>query len=214
MAETKANPAPLGLLGFGLTTVLLNIHNAGLLGTDSMGMIMAMGIFYGGLAQVLAGVMEYKNGNTFGTTTGGKNIIRAEHMKIMKDGALLSNAGHFDNEIEKGFLEKSKKGRIRENVEEFIVGDKKLYLLAEGRLVNLVAGQGHPAEIMDMSFADQALGAEFLVKNKGKLQAKVYKIPEAMDREIAKLKLKSMGISIDSLSKEQKEYLEGWEEGT
>jgi len=155
-----------------------------------------------------------KLGDVFVTTTGNKNIIRAEHMKVMKDGVLLSNSGHFDNEIEKSFLEKSKKRKIRENVEEFIVGGKRIYLLADGRLVNLVAGQGHPAEIMDMSFADQALCAEFLVKNKGKLGSRVYKIPEDMDRDIAKLKLESMGIKIDALSKEQKGYMNDWREGT
>jgi len=155
-----------------------------------------------------------KLGDVFVTTTGNKNIIRAEHMKMMKDGVLLSNSGHFDNEIEKSFLEKSKKRKIRENVEEFIVGGKRIYLLADGRLVNLVAGQGHPAEIMDMSFADQALCAEFLVKNKGKLGSRVYKIPEDMDRDIAKLKLESMGIKIDALSKEQKGYMNDWREGT
>jgi adenosylhomocysteinase len=135
-------------------------------------------------------------------------------MKAMKSGVILANAGHFDNEIDKAFLEKYKKRKIRENVEEFIVGGKKLYLLADGRLVNLVAGQGHPAEIMDMSFANQALAAEFLVKNKGKLGHKVYKIPEGIDRGVARLKLKSMGIILDVLSKEQKEYMSGWEEGT
>ncbi len=155
-----------------------------------------------------------KLGDVFVTTTGNKNIIRAEHMKVMKDGVLLSNSGHFDNEIEKSFLEKSKKRKIRENVEEFIVGGKRIYLLADGRLVNLVAGQGHPAEIMDMSFADQALCAEFLVKNKGKLGPRVYKIPEGMDRDIARLKLESMGIKIDALSKEQKGYMNDWREGT
>jgi len=155
-----------------------------------------------------------KLGDVFVTTTGNKNIIRAEHMKVMKDGVLLSNSGHFDNEIEKSFLEKSEKRKIRENVEEFIVGGKRIYLLADGRLVNLVAGQGHPAEIMDMSFADQALCAEFLVKNKGKLGSRVYKIPEDMDRDIAKLKLESMGIKIDALSKEQKGYMNDWREGT
>ena len=99
-------------------------------------------------------------------------------------------------------------------MEEFIVNNKRLYLLAEGRLVNLVAGQGHPAEIMDMSFANQALAAEFLVKNKGKLSPKVYKMPEYIDRTVAKLKLASLGISIDTLTKEQRSYMKGWKEGT
>lgn len=155
-----------------------------------------------------------KIGDIFVTTTGNKNVIRGEHMKLMKDGAILANAGHFDNEVDKAFLEKLKKRRIREYVEEFSLNGKRLYLLAEGRLVNLVAGQGHPAEIMDMSFANQALAAEFLVKNRGKLGSKVYKIPEELDRGIARLKLESLGISIDGLTKEQKSYMEGWEEGT
>jgi len=155
-----------------------------------------------------------KIGDIFVTTTGNKGIIRGEHMKAMKSGAILANAGHFDNEIDKAFLGKYKKRKIRENVEEFAMGGKKLYLLADGRLVNLVAGQGHPAEIMDMSFANQALAAEFLVKNKGKLGPKVYKIPEGIDRRIARLKLDSMGIRTDTLTKEQKKYMSGWEEGT
>jgi len=153
-------------------------------------------------------------GNIFVTTTGNKNVIRREHIKLMKEGAILANAGHFDNEIDKPFLEKFKKRKIRENVEEFIVNNKRLYLLAEGRLVNLVAGQGHPAEIMDMSFADQALAAEFLVKNKGKLNPRVYRMPEYIDRTVAKLKLASLGVSIDELTKEQKAYMGKWEEGT
>jgi adenosylhomocysteinase len=155
-----------------------------------------------------------KTGDIFVTTTGNKSVIRGEHMKVMKDGAMLANAGHFDNEVDKEFIEKCKKRKVRENVEEFIVGKKRLYLLAEGRLVNLVAGQGHPAEIMDMSFAGQALAAEFLVRNKGKLGPKVHKVPEGIDREIARLKLESMGIGIDSLSKEQRDYIGGWQEGT
>lgn len=155
-----------------------------------------------------------KEGDIFVTTTGNKGIIRAEHIKRMKDGVILSNAGHFDNEIDKTFLMKFKRRKIRENVDEFIVGSKRVYLLADGRLVNLVAGQGHPVEIMDMSFADQALAAEFLVKNKGRLEAKVYKIPEEIDRRVALLKLKSLGIKIDTLTKEQHAYMGEWREGT
>ena len=155
-----------------------------------------------------------KIGDIFVSATGNKHVIRGEHMKLMKSGAMLANAGHFDNEIEKGYLEKGKKRHIRENVEEFTVDGKKLYLLADGRLVNLVAGQGHPAEIMDMSFANQALATEFLVRNKGKLEPKVYRMPEEIDRNIAKLKLRSLGISIDQLTDEQKAYLNEWKEGT
>ncbi len=153
-------------------------------------------------------------GDIFVSATGNKHVIRSEHMKLMKDGAMLANAGHFDNEIEKGYLEKGKKREIRRDVEEFKINGKRLYLLADGRLVNLVAGQGHPAEIMDMSFANQALATEYLVKNKGKLEPKVYRIPDAIDRSIARLKLKSLGINIDQLTKEQKAYLSEWKEGT
>jgi len=155
-----------------------------------------------------------KIGDIFVSATGNKRVIRGEHMKLMRSGALLANSGHFDNEIEKGYLEKGKKRHIRGNIEEFTVNGKKLYLLADGRLVNLVAGQGHPAEIMDLSFANQALAAEFLVKNKGKLEPKVYSMPEEIDRGIAKLKLKSLGIEIDSLTQEQKAYMNEWREGT
>jgi len=163
-------------------------------------------------------VMQMKDaakiGDVFVSVTGNKNVIRAEHIKTMKDGVLLANAGHFDNEIEKSFLEKHPKKQIRDNVEEFIVGDKKINLLADGRLVNLVAGQGHPAEVMDMSFANQALAAEYLVKNKGKLEANVHRMPENLDRGVAKLKLKSLDIDIDKLTEEQIKYLNEWEEGT
>jgi adenosylhomocysteinase len=155
-----------------------------------------------------------KIGNVFVTVTGNKNVIREEHMKAMNNGAIMANAGHFDNEVDKTFLNKFKKRQIRDNVEEFDLGDKKLYLLADGRLVNLVAGQGHPAEVMDLSFANQALGAEYLVKNKGKLEPKVYRMPEDIDRNIAFLKLKSLGITIDELTEEQKTYMDGWQEGT
>lgn len=162
-------------------------------------------------------VMQMKDaakiGDIFVTATGNKHVIRAEHMKVMKDGAMMANAGHFDNEVDKTFLNKYKKRQIRRDVEEFDLGGKKLYLLADGRLVNLVAGQGHPAEVMDMSFANQALGAEYLVKNKD-LKPEVYRIPEDVDRNIAFLKLKSLDISIDELTEEQKKYMGEWREGT
>jgi adenosylhomocysteinase len=155
-----------------------------------------------------------KLGDVFVTATGNKRVIRGEHIKNMKDGVILSNAGHFDNEVDKTFLEEYPKRCIRNNVDEFIVNKKRVNLLADGRLVNLVAGQGHPAEVMDMSFANQALGAEYLVKNKGKLEPRVYRMPEDIDRSIAMLKLKSLGIRIDELTKEQKVYLCEWREGT
>ena len=155
-----------------------------------------------------------KIGDIFVTTTGNKSVIRGEHMKNMKNGAILSNAGHFDNEIDKAYLEKFEKNEIRDYVDGYTIGGKNIYLLADGRLVNLVAGQGHPAEIMDMSFSNQALASEYLVKNKGKLEPKVYKIPDIIDRDIAKIKLQSMGIAIDKLTQEQRDYLNEWKEGT
>jgi adenosylhomocysteinase len=155
-----------------------------------------------------------KLGDIFVSATGNKHVIRGEHIKVMKNGAMLANSGHFDNEIEKEFLEKHPKRNIRRDVDEFSIGTRKVYLLADGRLVNLVAGQGHPAEIMDMSFANQALGAEYLVKNAGKLDAAVIKIPEEIDREIARLKLESMDICMDELTPEQKKYMGEWREGT
>jgi len=153
-------------------------------------------------------------GDIFVSTTGNRDVITPESIKEMKSGAILANSGHFDNEIDKEFLEKYPKRRVREDVEEYTINNKKIYLLAEGRLVNLVAGQGHPAEVMDMSFANQALGCEYLVKNRGKLEPKVYKIPEEIDRNIAKLKLESMGIEIDQLTEKQKKYMNSWKEGT
>lgn len=155
-----------------------------------------------------------KEGDIFVSATGNKHVIRGEHIKNMRDGVLLANAGHFDNEVDKSFLASYPKREIRDNVEEFKIGDKRVNLLADGRLVNLVAGQGHPAEVMDTSFANQALGAEYLVKNRGKLEPKVYSIPADIDSSIARMKLESHGISIDKLTDEQMEYLGEWREGT
>jgi adenosylhomocysteinase len=155
-----------------------------------------------------------KIGDIFVTTTGNKSVISKEHIILLKDGAILANSGHFDNEIDKEFLEKHPKKNMRPHVDEFKIGDKKVYLLADGRLVNLVAGQGHPAEIMDMSFANQALAVEYLVKNKDKLEPKVYKIPEDIDRRIAALKLETMGIDIDEMTQDQIAYCACWDEGT
>ncbi len=157
-----------------------------------------------------------KIGDIFVTVTGDKKVITLNHIKIMKNGAILANSGHFNAEIEVDELEKqaSKKRQIREFVTEYILGDRKIYLLGEGRLVNLVAAEGHPAEVMDMSFANQALAAEFLVKNKGRLKAKVYTLPGKLDQKVASIKLKSIGVKIDSLTAEQKKYLGSWQEGT
>ncbi|MFH1826916.1 MAG: adenosylhomocysteinase [bacterium] len=150
------------------------------------------------------------------SATGNKHIVDEAHIKLAKNGIMLANSGHFDAEINKVALKKLSKSvrRVRPMVEEYDLGNKKIYLLGEGRLVNLVAAEGHPASVMDMSFAGQALGAEFLLQNKGKLEAKVYSLPEKLDREIARLKLRSEGIEIDKLTKEQEKYLQSWKEGT
>jgi adenosylhomocysteinase len=151
------------------------------------------------------------------TVTGCKDILRNEHFKVMKDGCIMGNAGHFDNEINKSDLGgmATSVSRVRESIDEYRMKDgRKLYLIAEGRLMNLAAGQGHPAEIMDTSFAAQALGAEYLIQNHKKLNNEVYVLPDTIDTEIAKIKLESMGVSIDTLTKEQIKYSDGWEEGT
>ncbi len=156
-------------------------------------------------------------GDIFCTLTGDTSVIRQEHFLKMKDGAILANSGHFNVEIDLKSLEKitSERRTIREFVEEFrLTNRKKIYVLGEGRLINLAAAEGHPSSVMDMSFANQALAAEFLVKNRGKLGKKVYGVPAEIDEEIARLKLDSMGIKIDALTPLQKKYLSSWEMGT
>jgi adenosylhomocysteinase len=158
-----------------------------------------------------------KIGDIFITVTGDKNVIDKAHFQVMKDGAILANSGHFNAEINIPALEKlsTKKRTIRTYVEEYTMKDGRcLFLLGEGRLINLAAAEGHPASVMDMSFADQALCMEYLVKNKGKLEVKVHTVPEEIDKEVARLKLKAMGVAIDTLTAEQKKYLSSWEEGT
>ena len=158
-----------------------------------------------------------KIGDVFITVTGNKAIVRDEHFKEMKDGALVCNSGHFNVEIDIPALEKMalSKRTTREFVEEYTMRDgRKIFLLAEGRLINLSAAEGHPAVVMDMSFANQALAAEYIVKNAKKLEAKVYSMPAEIDRDVARLKLESMGVTIDKLSREQEEYLASWSEGT
>jgi adenosylhomocysteinase len=157
-----------------------------------------------------------KIGDIFITTTGCKDILRMEHFLLMKDGAVLANAGHFDNEINKNDLrELSKSVRtVRFNIEEYDFGDKKVFLLGEGRLVNLACADGHPCEVMDMSFANQALSARFIKENHEKLENNVYSIPYEQDLRIASLKLKSMDVEIDELTPEQRKYLSDWREGT
>ena len=154
-----------------------------------------------------------KEGDIFLTVTGDKHVIDVKHLLSMKDGAFVSNAGHFDCEINICDLKAYalEINQIRPNLQEYKLNNgKSLYVLAEGGLVNLVAAEGHPASVMDMSFANQALGIEFLVKNYGKLEKKMYTLPHEVDVKIAELKLKSMGISIDTLTPEQEEYLHSW----
>jgi adenosylhomocysteinase len=158
-----------------------------------------------------------KIGDVFVTTTGDTSVIRGEHFRVMKDGAIVANSGHFNVEIDIPALEKlsQKKKVIREFVDEYILRDgRKIYLLGEGRLINLAAAEGHPAQVMDMSFANQALSVEYISKHHKKLENQVYKVPEDLDKNIADLKLRSMGIRIDTLTKEQKKYLTSWELGT
>lgn len=158
-----------------------------------------------------------KIGDFFVTVTGDINVIRAEHMLTMKEGAIMSNSGHFNAELDIKGLEAVTKARrmIRDFVEEFTLKNgKNIYLLGEGRLINLAAAEGHPASVMDMSFANQALASEFVAKNYKKLQKKVYSVPEDIDKMIAQLKLKALGIKIDVLTPEQKKYLSSWEMGT
>ena len=158
-----------------------------------------------------------KIGDIFVTVTGDINVIRREHFAIMKDGAIVCNSGHFNVELDiEGLKKLSKKRRtIRDFVEEFTLRNgRRIYLLGEGRLINLAAAEGHPASVMDMSFANQALSAEYMAKNYKKLKKQVYKVPDDIDKDIARLKLKSLGIKIDVLTPEQKKYLASWEIGT
>jgi adenosylhomocysteinase len=143
--------------------------------------------------------------------------LTKEHFALMKDGAIISNSGHFNVEIDISALEamSSSKRTTRNFVDEYSLKDgRKINLLGEGRLINLAAAEGHPASVMDMSFADQALSVEYMVRNSKKLEKTVYKVPEELDKRVAKLKLESMGIKIDRLTPEQEEYLAGWSEGT
>jgi adenosylhomocysteinase len=158
-----------------------------------------------------------RQGEIFVTVTGNIHIIRKEHFEVMRDGAVVCNAGHFNVEIDIPALEalSSGHGPVRDFVEEYRLKDgRRVHLLGEGRLINLAAAEGHPASVMDMSFANQALASEYAVKHRGKLEKKVYRVPHAIDAEIARLKLESMGIRIDALTEEQRKYLESWEMGT
>src|SRR5579859_4842886 len=158
-----------------------------------------------------------KIGDVFVTVTGNKSVIAKEHFELMKNGAIVANSGHFNVEIDIPTLEKMASSRriIREFVEEFAMKDgRKIFLLGEGRLINLAAAEGHPASVMDMSFANQALCVEYLTKNHKTLEKKVYPVPEELDKRVARLKLEAMGIKIDRLTTQQEEYLASWSEGT
>jgi len=167
--------------------------------------------------EVMPLIKAAKIGDIFCTLTGDIRVITEKHIKQMKDGAILANSGHFDVEIDKDALRKMSKGikKIREHVEEYTLKDgRRIYLLGEGRLVNLAAAEGHPSAVMDMSFANQALCVEYLAKLDRKLEPDVYPVPKHIDQLVAKLKLDSMGIKIDKLTAEQKKYLSSWEMGT
>src|SRR5881296_3732454 len=156
-------------------------------------------------------------GDIFCTATGDKSVIRKEHIEQMKDGAILANTGHFNVEIDIPGLRSlaTETREARAFVEEFTMGDgRRLYLIADGRLVNLSAAEGHPALVMDMSFANQALSAEYAIQNAASLERKVYPVPEEIDKEIARVKLETMGVDIDTLTEEQEKYLASWDEGT
>ena len=167
--------------------------------------------------RVMAMEPAAKIGDIFCTVTGNKNVLRKEHFAVMKDGAIVANSGHFNVEIDIPALEKLSSGKrvTRNFVEEYSLRDgRKINVLGEGRLINLAAAEGHPAAVMDMSFADQALSVEYMVKNHASLDKKVFKVPDELDKRVARLKLESMGIKIDRLTPEQEEYLAGWAEGT
>jgi adenosylhomocysteinase len=156
-------------------------------------------------------------GDVFVTVTGNKNVIGRDHFDKLKSGAILANSGHFNVEIDLDALAavSSSRKEARPFVEEFSMKDgRKLYVLGEGRLINLAAAEGHPASVMDMSFANQALSAEYMAKNHATMEKKVYSVPEELDKQVAKMKLESMGFAIDRLTPEQEEYLAGWSEGT
>jgi len=159
-----------------------------------------------------------KIGDFFCTVTGDINVVDAGHFEVMKDGAIVANSGHFNVEINIPALEKMSKGKpnlVRPFVEQYTTKDgRKINILGEGRLINLAAAEGHPASVMDMSFANQALAAEYMVKNASKLEKRVYSVPAEIDAEIARIKLEAMGVKIDKLSNEQLKYLSSWQEGT
>jgi adenosylhomocysteinase len=167
--------------------------------------------------QVMTAAEAAPWGELFVTATGNLNVFRREHFAAMRDGAIMANSGHFDAELDLKALREMAEGHVREareNVEEFDLGGKKVHLIAEGRLVNLGAAEGHPAAVMDMSFANQALSAEYVAGHHAELQPRVYVVPEAIDAEVARLKLAALGITLDEMTPEQKEYVSSWQHGT
>ena len=156
-------------------------------------------------------------GDLFVTATGNVNVFRREHFEAMKDGAVMANSGHFDAELDLAALRQMAEGHVREvreNVQEFDIGGKRLHLIAEGRLVNLGAAEGHPAAVMDMSFANQALAAEYVAKHHAELDRRVYGVPPAIDAEVARLKLAAFGVNVEPMTAEQAEYVASWKHGT
>jgi adenosylhomocysteinase len=166
--------------------------------------------------QVMPMAEAAKIGDLFITLTGDTSVIRREHFAVMKDRAIVANSGHFNVEIDIEALERMKdsKRKVRDEVEEYTIGGKRIYLLGEGRLINLAAAEGHPASVMDMSFADQALSLEYLVKCTPRLKADVYPVPCEIDRQVARLKLEAMKVGIDVLTDVQRSYLDSWKSGT
>ncbi len=168
--------------------------------------------------RVMPGVEAARVGDIFITVTGNVNVIDRQHLEQMKDGVLLANSGHFNDEINIPVLEQLATGgkrRVRDFVDEYTYADgRHIHLLAEGRLVNLSAAEGHPASVMDMSFANQTIGAEYMLNHARELQPRVYTLPSEIDKEIARLKLHAMGVQIDILTAEQDTYLHSWESGT
>ncbi|MGH2406576.1 MAG: adenosylhomocysteinase [Candidatus Limnocylindrales bacterium] len=167
--------------------------------------------------EVLTAAQAAPWGELFITATGNINVFRREHFLAMRDGAIMANSGHFDAELDIAALRQLAEGHVREvrdNVQEFDLGPKKLHLLAEGRLVNLGAAEGHPAAVMDMSFANQALCAEYIAAHHAELEQRVYDVPEAIDQEVARLKLAALGITLDEMTEEQRRYVSSWQSGT
>jgi len=190
--------------GFGANVVVTEVDN-----------FRALQAHYDGF-RVMKLADAVKIGDVFCTVTGNKHVIRLEHMKEMKNGAILANSGHFDVELELARLEKQAKSkrRVRPFMDEYVLDGRKLFVLGEGRLVNLAAAEGHPSEVMSTSFCGQSLACEYGVKNRGKMPIGVIQLPEEIDDAIAGLQLKAMGIAIDKMTPVQRKYMDSWEEGT